>query len=67
MTIEEGESSSKVVVLRTKTVIKKAKDNNRDIEIILDNNIILKQPIKVAAPPKFKSDPSKLKEYLNKT
>jgi hypothetical protein len=67
MTIEEGESSSKVVVLRTKTVIKKAKDNNRDIEIILDNNIILKQPIKVAAPPKFNSDPSKLEEYLNKT
>jgi hypothetical protein len=28
MAIEEGESSSKVVVLRTKTVIKKVKDNN---------------------------------------
>jgi hypothetical protein len=42
MAIKEGESSSKVVVLRTKTVIKKAKDNNRDIKITLNNNIILK-------------------------
>jgi hypothetical protein len=42
MTIEEGESSSKVVVLRTETVIKKAKDNNRDIKITLNNNIMIK-------------------------
>ncbi len=67
MAIEEGESSSKVVVLRTKTVIKKVKDNNRDIKITLNNNIMLKQPVKVITPPKFNSNPSKLKEYLNKT
>jgi hypothetical protein len=67
MTIEEEESSSKVIVLRTETVIKKAKDNNRDIEITLNNNIIIKQPIEVATLPKFNSNPSKLKEYLNKT
>jgi hypothetical protein len=42
MAIEEGESSSKVVVLRTKAVIKKAKDNNRDIKITLNNNIMIK-------------------------
>jgi hypothetical protein len=47
-------------------VIKKAKDSNRDIKITLDNNITLKQPIKVTTLPKFSSDPSKLKEYLNK-
>jgi hypothetical protein len=67
MTIEEGESSSKVVVLRTKTVIKKVKDNNGDIKMTLNNNITLKQPVKVVTPPKFNSNPSKLKEYLNKT
>jgi hypothetical protein len=42
MTIKEGESSSKVVVLRTKTIIKKVKDSNKDIKITLNNNIILK-------------------------
>jgi hypothetical protein len=42
MAVEEGESSSKVVVLRTKTVIEKAKDNNGDIKITLNNNIIIK-------------------------
>ncbi len=67
MAIEEGESSSKVVVLRTETVIKKAKDNNHDIKITLNNNIILKQLIKVVTPLKFNSNLSKLKEYLNKT
>jgi hypothetical protein len=67
MAIEEGESSSKVAVLRTEKVIKKAKDNNRNIEITLNNNIIIKQPIKVVPPPKFSRDPNKLKEYLNKT
>jgi hypothetical protein len=33
----------------------------------LDNNIIIKQPIKVALLPKFSRDPKKLEEYLNKT
>ncbi len=42
MTIEEGKSSSKVIVLRTKTIIKKVKDSNRDIKITLNNNITLK-------------------------
>jgi hypothetical protein len=41
MTIEEGESSSKVVVLRTKTIIKRVKDKDRDIKITLNNNITL--------------------------
>jgi hypothetical protein len=41
MAIEEGESSSKVVVLRTKTVIKRVKDKDRDIKITLNNNITL--------------------------
>ncbi len=67
MAIEEGESSSKVVVLRTRTIIKKAKDNNRDIKITLNNNITLKQLVKVVTSSKFNSDPSKLEEYLNKT
>jgi hypothetical protein len=67
MAIEEGESSSKVVVPRTKAVIKKAKDNNRDIKITLNNNITIKQPVKVVTPPKFSRDPSKLEEYLDKT
>jgi hypothetical protein len=41
MAIEERESSSKVVVLRTKTVIKRVKDKDRDIKITLNNNITL--------------------------
>jgi hypothetical protein len=41
MAIKEGESSSKVVVLRTKAVIKEAKDKDRDIKIIINNNITL--------------------------
>ncbi len=48
-------------------MIKKVKDNNRDIKITLNNNITLKQLIKVINLLKFNSDPSKLKEYLNKT
>ncbi len=63
---EEGESSSKVVILKTTEVIKKAKDKDRDIEITLNNNISLKRLIKVVLLPKFNSDLSKLKEYLNK-
>ncbi len=66
MAIEEGESSSKVVVLRTETVIKRAKDKDRDIKITLNNNITLNRLVKVVTPPKFNSDLSKLKEYLNK-
>ncbi len=66
MATEEGESSSKVVILKTKAVIKKAKDEDRDIKIIINNNILLKRPIKVVPPPKFNSNPSKLKEYLDK-
>jgi hypothetical protein len=46
MAIEEGESSSKVVVLRTKTVIKKVKDNNRDIVAKLGSDA----PCAVLAP-----------------
>ncbi len=42
MVIKKGESSSKVIVLKTKAVIKKVKDNNRDIKITINNNIILK-------------------------
>jgi hypothetical protein len=42
MAVEEGESSSKIVVLRTKTVIKKVKDKDGDIKITLNNNIIIK-------------------------
>jgi uncharacterized membrane protein len=63
---EEGESSSKVVILKTTEVIKKAKDKDRDIEITLNNNISLKRPVKVVLLPKFNSNLSKLKEYLNK-
>jgi hypothetical protein len=66
MAIEEGKSSSKVVILKTEAVIKKAKNEDRDIKITINNNILLKQPVKVIPPPKFNSDPSKLKEYLNK-
>jgi hypothetical protein len=47
-------------------VIKKVKNSDGDIKITLNNNITLKRPIKVTTPPKFNSDPSKLKEYLNK-
>jgi hypothetical protein len=67
MAIKEGESSSKVVVPKTKAVIKKAKDDDRDIKMTINNNITLKRLIKVVLPPKFSSDPSKLEEYLNKT
>jgi hypothetical protein len=66
MAIEEEESSSRVIILKTSKVIKKAKDKDRDIEIILDNNISLKRPVKVVLLPKFNSDSSKLKEYLDK-
>jgi hypothetical protein len=66
MAIEEGESSSKVVVLRTETVIKRAKDKDRDIKITLNNNITLNRLVKVIIPPKFNGDSSKLEEYLNK-
>jgi hypothetical protein len=66
MTTEEGESSSKIIILKTKEVIKAAKDKDRDIKIILNNNINLKRPIKVVLLLKFNSDLSKLKEYLNK-
>jgi hypothetical protein len=66
MTTEEGESSSKVVILKTEAVIKKAKDKDRDIKITINNNILLKRLIKVVPPPKFNSDSSKLEEYLDK-
>jgi hypothetical protein len=66
MTIEEGESSSRVIILKTTKVIKKAKDKDRDIKITLNNNISLKRPVKVVLLPKFNSDLNKLKEYLNK-
>jgi uncharacterized membrane protein len=63
---EEGESSSKVVISKTAEVIKKAKDKDKDIKITLNNNISLKRPVKVVPLPKFNSNLSKLKEYLNK-
>jgi hypothetical protein len=66
MAIEEGESSSKVIILKTKEVIKKAKDEDKDIKITINNNINLKRLIKVVPLPKFNSNLSKLKEYLNK-
>jgi hypothetical protein len=66
MTIEEGESSSRVMIPNTIELIKKAKDKNRDIEITLNNNISLKRLVKVVPLPKFNSNSSKLKEYLNK-
>jgi hypothetical protein len=66
MTTEEGESSSRVIILKTTKVIKKAKDKNRDIKITLNNNISLKRPVKVVPLLKFNSNLSKLKEYLNK-
>jgi hypothetical protein len=64
--IEEGESSSRVVILKTIELIKKVKDKDRDIKITLNNNISLKRPVKVVLLSKFNSDLSKLKEYLNK-
>jgi hypothetical protein len=66
MATEEGESSSRVMILNTIELIKKAKDKDRDIEITLNNNISLKRPVKVVSLPKFNSDSSKLKEYLDK-
>ncbi len=66
MAIEEGESSSRVIILKTTKVIKKAKDKDRNIKITLNNNISLKRPVKVAPLLKFNSNLSKLKEYLNK-
>jgi hypothetical protein len=66
MAIEEGESSSKVVIPKTEAVIKKVKDKDRDIKITINNNILLKRPVKVISSSKFNSDPSKLEEYLNK-
>jgi hypothetical protein len=66
MAIEEEESSSRVVILKTMESIKKAKDKDRDIKMTLNNNISLKRPVKVAPLPKFNSNLSKLKEYLNK-
>jgi hypothetical protein len=66
MAIEEGESSSRVIILKTIEAIKKAKDKDKDIKITLNNNISLKRPVKVVPLPKFNSDSSKLKEYLNK-
>ncbi len=66
MAIEEGESSSRVIIPKTIEVIKKAKDKDRDIKMTLNNNISLKRPVKVVPLPKFNSNSSKLKEYLNK-
>jgi hypothetical protein len=66
MATEEGESSSRVLILKTIEVIKKAKDKDRNIEITLNNNISLKRPVKVVPLSKFNNDLSKLKEYLNK-
>jgi hypothetical protein len=66
MATEEGESSSKVIILKTKEVIKVAKDKDRDIEITLNNNINLKRPVKVVPLLKFNGDLSKLEEYLDK-
>ncbi len=66
MATEEGESSSRIIIPKTIEVIKKAKDKDRDIKITLNNNISLKRPVKVVPLPKFNSNSSKLKEYLNK-
>jgi hypothetical protein len=63
---EEGESSFRVTILKTIELIKKAKDKDKDIKITLNNNISLKRPVKVVPLPKFNSNFSKLKEYLNK-
>jgi hypothetical protein len=66
MATKEGESSSRVMIPKTTKVIKKAKDKDRDIKMTLDNNISLKRPVKVVPLPKFNSNSSKLKEYLDK-
>jgi hypothetical protein len=66
MATKEGKSSSRVIILKIIELIKKAKDKDRDIKIILNNNISLKRLVKVVPLPKFNSDSSKLKEYLNK-
>jgi hypothetical protein len=66
MATEEGESSSRVMIPNTIELIKKAKDKDRDIKMTLNNNISLKRPVKVVPLPKFNSDSSKLKEYLDK-
>jgi hypothetical protein len=66
MATKEGESSSRITILKTIELIKKAKDKDRDIKITLNNNISLKRPVMVVLLPKFNSDSSKLKEYLNK-
>ncbi len=66
MAIEEGESSSRVTIPKTMELIKKAKDKDRNIKMTLNNNISLKRPVKVVPLPKFNSNSSKLKEYLNK-
>jgi hypothetical protein len=66
MATKEGESSSRVTILKTIELIKKAKDKDKDIKIILNNNISLKRLIKVVPLLKFNSDFSKLEEYLNK-
>jgi hypothetical protein len=66
MAIEEGESSLRIIILNTIELIKKAKDKDKDIKITLNNNISLKRLIKVVPLPKFNSNSSKLKEYLNK-
>jgi hypothetical protein len=66
MATEEGESSSRITISKTIELIKKAKDKDRDIKITLNNNISLKRPVKVVPLPKFNSDSSKLKEYLDK-
>ncbi len=54
------------MIPKTTKVIKKAKDKDGDIEMTLNNNISLKRPVKVVLLPKFNSDLSKLKEYLDK-
>jgi hypothetical protein len=66
MAIEEGESSSRVTILKTMELIEKAKDKDGDIKMTLDNNISLKRPVKVVLLPKFNGDSNKLKEYLDK-
>jgi hypothetical protein len=66
MATKEGESSFRVIIPKTSKVIKKAKDKDKDIKITLNNNISLKRPVKVVPLPKFNSDSSKLKEYLDK-
>jgi hypothetical protein len=66
MATEKGESSSRVIIPNTMELIKKAKDKDRDIKITLNNNISLKRPVKVVPLPKFNSNSSKLKEYLDK-